>query len=242
MIYQPKGRAGEYCENALNVYLGCDHGCKYCYVPSVLKKHREDFSQKSTRKDILNRVTNSAKRYSGKDVFLSFTCDPYSIFDIEEQTTRKIISILIKNNVNIVILTKGGLRATRDFDILLENPKNVKFGVTLTCNNIKDSKYWEPQAADPYERILTLEIAKHYGFRTWVSCEPVIYPEQTLSLINTTAHCVDEYRIGKINYDKEVSDNIDWKKFINDCEKLFKKLKRYHDVKYIFKNDLLKFR
>ena len=37
-IYEPKGRAREYGELALNLYSGCRHGCKYCYVPAVLRR------------------------------------------------------------------------------------------------------------------------------------------------------------------------------------------------------------
>ena len=28
-IYEPKGRAGEYCGLAINIYNGCNHGCTY---------------------------------------------------------------------------------------------------------------------------------------------------------------------------------------------------------------------
>ena len=29
-IYAPEGAAGEYCELAMNIYTGCNHGCTYC--------------------------------------------------------------------------------------------------------------------------------------------------------------------------------------------------------------------
>ena len=42
-IYEPKGKAKEYADLALNIYEGCSHGCKYCSVPLILKKNRVDF-------------------------------------------------------------------------------------------------------------------------------------------------------------------------------------------------------
>ena len=32
VIYSPKGKAGEYAENAANFYVGCSNGCTYCYL------------------------------------------------------------------------------------------------------------------------------------------------------------------------------------------------------------------
>lgn len=35
VTYTPKGRAAEYSEYALNIYNGCNFGCKYCFAPLV---------------------------------------------------------------------------------------------------------------------------------------------------------------------------------------------------------------
>lgn len=32
VIYSPKGKAGEYAENAANFFVGCSNGCAYCYL------------------------------------------------------------------------------------------------------------------------------------------------------------------------------------------------------------------
>lgn len=32
VIYSPKGKAGEYAENAANFFVGCSNGCTYCYL------------------------------------------------------------------------------------------------------------------------------------------------------------------------------------------------------------------
>ena len=40
-IYNPKGKAAEYCEYALNIYTGCPHGCVDCYVPLMIKCDRQ---------------------------------------------------------------------------------------------------------------------------------------------------------------------------------------------------------
>ena len=42
-IYEPKGKAKEYGDYALNIYTGCPHRCYYCFAPSVLHRDREKF-------------------------------------------------------------------------------------------------------------------------------------------------------------------------------------------------------
>jgi DNA repair photolyase len=45
VIYQPKGRAREYAPLACNLYMGCTHGCKYCYAPACMHKKPEEWHQ-----------------------------------------------------------------------------------------------------------------------------------------------------------------------------------------------------
>lgn len=242
VIYQPKGRALEYCENALNIYLCCDHGCTYCYVPNIIKRTRQDFSCKnSVRSHLIERIKKEVHLYSGKEVLLSFACDPYSHFDVIIEMTRKVIKVLLENNVKIVILSKGGKRSLRDMKILEEHSENVKFGATLTFIDKNDSRIYEPGAADPMDRLNALSYAKQRGLKTWVSLEPVIDPFQTLTLIDRSVYFVDEYRVGKLNYDP-LSKKINWNKFLEEIEKKFNNLQKAYQFEYYIKKDLEKFR
>ena len=79
--------------------------------------------------------------------------------------------------------------------------------------------------------------AKKFGIKTWVSFEPVLYPEQTLKLLDVTYNFVDLFKVGKLNYHKKQSI-IDWNKFyLNITEKL----KKYNKDFYI-KKDLKKYK
>ncbi|GAH71245.1 unnamed protein product [marine sediment metagenome] len=152
---------------------------------------------------------------------MSFATDPYQPLDDTEQVTRKVIEILRENDIPFQILTKGGTRACRDFD--LYGPEDI-FAATLTFLNEKDSRDWEPHAAIPRSRILALEMAKQKGIETFVSLEPVIDVKQTLEIIRQTHQLVDHFKIGRLNYDERARD-INWRKFgikaielCRDCE------------------------
>jgi DNA repair photolyase len=67
---------------------------------------------------------------------------------------------------------------------------------------------WEPGAALPEEKINSLRRAHEKGIKTWVSLEPVLYPEITLEIIRRTYGFVDEFKVGTLNYHSHAK-NID---------------------------------
>jgi len=198
IIYRPSGRAAEYSHLAINHYVGCSHGCMYCYGPATTRnpKFHTDVKQ---RKDVLYKLTREAPNFAGTDerVLLCFACDPYQPLNDELNLTRDVIEILKANDIPFQVLTKGGMRAVADFD--LYGP-NDAFAATLTFLDEAKSKKVEPNAALPENRIRSLSVAKLQGIKTWVSLEPVIDTKASLELIRLTHSFVDHYKIGKLNH------------------------------------------
>ncbi len=231
VIYEPQGKAREYCERAVNLYNGCSHGCLYCYVPSATFKSREDFAKVTPRKDIVAGIEREALSNRGKEVLLCFTCDPYQHQDEQLAHTRKAIEILHNNGVKVVILTKGGKRSYRDFDLLEARPDLSKYGATLTFLTMKDSLLWEPNAASPDERMDFLREAHACGIQTWASLEPVIDPLQTLDIIELTKDFVDVFKVGRWNHDRR-ANLIDWRSFGKNAVELLHKIGKPYYIKH----------
>ena len=233
-IYEPKGRAREYSFLALNIYEGCEHGCRYCYVPLFKNVDRKTFHTSIKPRINLSQFTKEAeileRRGETRNILLCFTCDPYQPIEQELEYTRKVIKILKQHNLNITVLTKGGLLATRDFDLYTDGDE---FAVTLTFLDKQKSLEFEPNAALPFERIKALQEANSRGIYTWVSLEPVIDPKETLKIIDAVHEFVDEFRIGTINH-SELKKHIDWNDF---AWRLYEKLELYGN-NYLIKNDL----
>lgn len=214
VIYRPRGRAGEYSPLALNLYTGCRHGCKYCYVPRVLRKVRKEFHSKvSVRKNIIENLKHDIEMVRiTEPVLLCFTCDPYTPEvenDPYNQTTFKALVLLAENKINFQILTKAGLRAIKNFDIYQPGDK---FAVTLTFFDPMKSLYFEPFAALPKERIESLKAAKKKGIETWVSFEPALDETEIHKLIKISAPYTDFYKLGKVtSYQSSITD---WPGFI----------------------------
>ena len=234
VIYEPRGKAREYAPLAVNLYNGCGHRCEYCYVPSFIHTTQDKFCKPEPRKNIIDKINDDAGRlkleHNTGPVLLCFTCDPYQPIDEQYQLSRDAIRILHLHNLNVMIITKGGERAERDFDLLTGNDW---FGVTLTNIDNKLSLKWEPGACLPEQRIKSLNRAHGKGIKTWVSLEPVLYPEVTLKIIKQTYTFVDIFKVGTLNY-HEHARSVDWHKFATEVNDLFVELK----CDYYLKNDL----
>jgi len=197
---------------------------------------RQEFvNDARSRTDIVTRLKASAtdRQRKGKagDVLLCFVCDPYQPLESMHGITRAAIQILHDTGHTVTILTKAGQLPRRDFDLL---GGGDSFAVTLTCWTPQDQAYWEANAGSTPERIDLLKEAHDRGIYTWASFEPVIYPYQTLLLIETVWPWIREAKIGKLNY-HPYAKQVDWAKFVEDVTRLLDKL----GIPYLIKKDTL---
>lgn len=237
-IYQPSGRAREYSPLALNYYKGCDHGCKYCYVPNMMRRFNTDYSHSQViNPSDYSKLEISAKKMQGcnKQILISFTSDPYCASENGE--TRIVLEILNKYNRKVAILTKDPERALKDIDVIKQFGDRIKVGSTLTFIENEYSLNWEPGAPVPDSRIRGLSMFALEGVKTWASFEPVISPSQSLLLLEAVALFINHVKIGKINNFKGLDKLIDWPKFIKDSVKIC----RDNKIPFYIKKDLLEF-
>lgn len=237
IIYETSGRAREYRELACNLYSGCDHACRYCYAPTVLKRKFEQFICSAPRQDILRKLRLDAQAWAAegetRQILLCFTCDPYQRTDVSHEITRQAIQICHSFGLAVCVLTKGGARALRDLDLL--TPRDA-FASTLTTLDAQQSGYWEPGGAPPDDRIETLRRFHERGIPTWVSLEPVLDPAETLEIIRRTHAFVDEFKVGVLNY-HALAKTIDWRRFAHEARDLLESL----GCRYYLKEDLRKY-
>lgn len=213
IIYEPRGMAREYSPLAANLYRGCGHGCTYCYAPACLRVGADDFhGNPAPRANVIEGLQKDAKKLAGtRDrVLLCFTTDPYQPCDEQHGIARQALRVLATHHIPVQILTKGGLRAIRDFDIL--SRMDGVFATTLCWTNDRHRAEFEPNAATVNSRLSALAKAHALGIPTWVSIEPAIDPDQVLDLIQNYGDCVDEWRVGRWNHDPR-ANAIHWDVF-----------------------------
>ena len=229
-IYEPKGLAREYAALACNLYKGCPHGCTYCYAPAMLHMTREAFHADSVpRADILRKVDRDCDLLRGdtREILMCFTCDPYHSGDTSY--TRVALNCIGIHGLKCTVLTKGGMRASRDFDVLKEY--GFRYGTTLTTMNPRACETNEPYAASVHDRICAIHSAKSLGIQTWVSIEPVINAQDAISVIEAETGWVDHWNIGKLNHVASPVP-VDWTAFVSEVRNLLP------PEKYTFKSSL----
>lgn len=222
-IYEPRGKAKEYGDYALNIYTGCPHRCYYCFAPSVLRREKEEFhSFVEPREGIVEETKKQldSENITGKLIHLCFTCDPYPT-GYDTAPTREIIKLLKEHGNHVQILTKGD--GSRDFDLL---DSADWYGITLDGGHT-------PQRAH-YNKVDALQKAHENGLKTWISFEPVLCAEEVLWIIQNIVPTVsDKIKIGKLNY---YPSDINWADFGRKAESLCQTL----GIDYYIKESLRK--
>jgi DNA repair photolyase len=231
-IYAPAGQAGEYAALAANPYLGCGHGCAYCYVPLVLKMKRPEFDVGAVpRENFLRKLANDARHYQAagitEQVMLSFTSDPYHPGDTA--LTRETLIVLREHGLGFCPLTKGGTRALRALDLF--RPDRDAIASTLTSLDDLFSLKWERGAPLPGGRIAALRAFHEAGIFTWVSLEPTLSIEANLAIVSARASFVDLYKVGRANYLKALTKDTDWQGYTLKMVELLTKLGKAHYIK-----------
>ncbi|MBR3467941.1 MAG: hypothetical protein IKH15_12080 [Bacteroidales bacterium] len=180
VLYSTKGAAHEYGRIGCNFYVGCPHGCAYCYLkrgaPSKylggtkvqLKKcFKDEDDAAAIFKKELDRWLDPCKKYG---IFLSFTTDPM----IEETSSLTLTAIIqaTARDIPVYILTKN---ATFNYDDLVMDwlhtineiyRDRIHFGFTLTGRDDM-----EPYASHNQDRIMAMRRMYLMGYSIFASIE-----------------------------------------------------------------------
>lgn len=187
----------DYC---INPYVGCFHGCRYCYA-TFMKRftgHTEAWGSfvdvKVNSPEVLQR---QLQRKARGRVMISSVTDAYQPIEAKYKLTRKCLEVLLQYQFPVDILTKSPL-VLRDLDLIKEF-KDIEVGVTVTTNDEKIRKVFEPKAPSITARINTLKKLHNNGINTYVFIGPVLPMNPEALLENINPH-VDSIIIDRMNY------------------------------------------
>lgn len=193
-----KSKIFDYC---LNPYTGCQINCKYCYARLFMKRysgHKEawgDFVDvKINAPEVLRKQLNKAKRGT---IWISSVCDPYQPLEATYELTRRCLKELVKRQFPVNIQTKSDL-VLRDLD-LFKALKEIEVGFTITTDDERVSKLFEPKASSIKDRLTALTKIHSSGIKTFVFIGPLL-PGNPEKLIEKLAEKADSVFIDKMNY------------------------------------------
>ena len=191
----------------INPYLGCGHGCSYCYA--AFMRQYSHFNQESRWGEFVEVKTNlpavlekelARKRKIGT-ALLSSVCDPYQPVEREYKLTRQCLKLLRSYGWGIRILTRSPL-VIRDIDILTYS-LDALVGLSIPTDDDRVRKILEPDSPPIEARIETLKQLKAKGIRTWAFIAPTL-PMDPLKLHRLISPYVEYVMIDSLNYKNQV--------------------------------------
>ncbi len=182
----------------INPYVGCPHGCKYCYATFMRRFTNHENEPWGSFVDIKQWDKDiDINKLKGKTVFLSSVTDCYNPVEAEVCSTRKILENIVDADAEVTITTKSNL-VLRDID-LFKKFKNITIAFSI---NTLDEKFKTDMdnASSIQDRISALKTLHENNVRTVLFMSP-IFPEITdfKEIINKTKLFVDEFWFENLN-------------------------------------------
>jgi DNA repair photolyase len=169
-------------EYVANPYVGCPHGCQYCYASFMKRfsKHKEDWG---SFVDV--KFWDKEPPKECKSLMISSVTDPYNPLEKKYKRTQAILQQLLDTHhedTSLLIITKSDL-VLRDLPLIKQFKKpRVAFSINTLDESFKD----EMDHAVPIEkRIQAMKTLHNNGIRTICFISP-IFPEITdvIAIIN----------------------------------------------------------
>jgi DNA repair photolyase len=169
---KPLVGTAEWLVKPMNCIDGCLHDCKYCYAKSMAimfgRKTPDNWKVENLR---INDLIKKIGKVDGRIMFPSS-------HDITPEHLDSCIAVL--NNIlvagnQVIIATKPHMVTVLELcDVLSEYKDQILFRFTIGSSDNKILKFWEPGAPCFEERLACLAYSYGKGFKTSVSCEPML--------------------------------------------------------------------
>jgi len=169
-------RSGLYdLDYAYNPYVGCEHGCLYCYARCFTRgRAAERWGEVVyVKENVVDVLRGEVRRLRRGVVGVSTITDPYQPVEAREGLTRAGIEVLAEAGFRVSVQTKSDL-VLRDLDLLARWRDRVDVGLTVTTVRDEVAALIEPRAPPPSRRARALLELSEAGVETWVFLGPII--------------------------------------------------------------------
>lgn len=160
---------------AINPYVGCGHGCVYCYARFIKRftGHTEKWGTfvdvRTNIADVLAKQLKSS-RFQAQQIHIGTVTDPYQPIEGKYKLTSQILEVLVNYENPVSILTKSDL-VLRDID-LLKQFKEVNVDFTINTLDEKWKRLVEPNSSTVEQRFQAIRKLVKEGITTVVLMGP----------------------------------------------------------------------
>jgi DNA repair photolyase len=188
----------EWATSNANYISGCMHDCKYCYSKEMAIRFKRKTPDNWVIEEINQKQIN--KKFNKKDGYIMFP----SSHDITPNNLKysiQFLTNLLQKGNNILIVTKPHLEVIEAICETFKDKKdNILFRFTIGSADNNVLKFWETNAPTYNERLSSLRYAFEKGFKTSVSCEPMLDIKIDNLISSLLPYVTDAIWIGKANF------------------------------------------
>jgi len=169
-------------DRSINPYLGCEHGCVYCYArPSHsyldLSPGLDFETQIFYKPNAVARLLAEWEKpsYECQPITIGANTDPYQPAEKKLKITRGLLEAFLEHRHPVMLITKGGLML-RDLDILQDLAKEnlVSVAVSVPTMNAELKRILEPRVPAASVRFRLMQSLAAAGVPVTMLLAPVI--------------------------------------------------------------------
>lgn len=173
------GKAESY---TLNPYVGCQHGCLYCYATYIARWKNENTEWGTwvhIKTNIAEALQKQLQKIKPVCIFISTVCDAYQPVELKYKITRECLEVLstisrLDTSMEVILLTKSDL-VLRDIDILKKFSKGrIKVGFSVNTMNDNTASIFERNTPPPSRRLNCAISLKKENIKTGIFVNPIL--------------------------------------------------------------------
>ena len=191
----------DYC---INPYVGCGHGCSYCYA-GFMKRftgHMEAWGEfvdiKTNAPALLKKQLQ--KRNKGS-LLIGTVTDPYQPVERRYRITRHCLEALLQADFSLSMLTRSPL-IVRDIDILSQFSE-IEVGMSIATDDEKIMRNFEKNSPAISARAGALKKLHRAGINTYAFIGPLL-PLNAKKIVQMLSGTVNSVLIDRLNYSYKV--------------------------------------
>ena len=188
----------EWADSTINIINGCSHNCKYCFSHEMASRFKRKGPNMWENEELNLKQYN--QRIPHKDGVIMFP-STHDITPGNLQYTLPFIVRILERGNRLLVVSKPHLECvTKICDACIQYRNQMMFRFTIGSKDNSILSFWEPNAPSYEERKDSLKYAFDNGFRTSLSCEPMLDESIDALIEDLQDYVTDTIWIGKMNF------------------------------------------
>ena len=188
----------EWASSNVNYLKGCGNDCKYCYSKEMSIRFKRKTPETWKEEEVNWAVFN--KEVKHRDGYIMFP-STHDITPEHLDLAIEYLKRLLGNGNKVLIVSKPSfICIKRICDDLVDYRDNILFRFTIGSIDSVTLKFWEPNAPDYKERKQALVYAYEAGYKTSLSCEPMLDDRIEDVIADLSRYVSDAIWLGKMNF------------------------------------------